>query len=301
MKKIIAFLIVLIVLIWFGINPDKSFDELAPIYAQSPSKFMDVSGQNVHYRDEGEGFPIVLIHGTGASLHTWDEWTKKLTETHRVIRFDLPAYGLTGMDSEKRYSLDDYRVFLDTFLNHLGVEKFHLAGNSLGGAVSWLYASHYPKKVDKLILIDPSGFPGRSTPGVIQLAKTPLLNQFVRYVTPRFFIEKNLKEVYEDDRLITDELINRYWDLTRYSGNRQAFIDRAKLPTVDSSPRLQYIESPTLILWGDKDAWIPVENALKFDQAISQSTVVILPDAGHVPMEEFPLESVKIALDFLEN
>ncbi len=298
--KIIFFLFVgLILLGKFLISPDKTFEELAPKYAAAPSQFMEINGMKVHYRDEGEGTPIVLIHGTGASLHTWEDWTKDLTQDYRVIRLDLPAYGLTGKDPQKRYSSKDYVDLLHAFLGELKVDKFHLAGNSLGGLISWLYASYHPEKVKQLILLDPSGFPFKNTPLVIKMAKTPLLNNFIRYVTPRSFIEKNIKEVYYDESLIKDETIDRYHDLTQYVGNRQAFIDRAYVEREDYTERLSSIQAPTLILWGENDAWIPVSDAAKFKAAIPKAEVVIMPKTGHVPMEERPRASLAICRAFL--
>ena len=285
----------------FSVSPDKSFEEIALKYATSPSSFIEVKGIKIHYRDQGQGYPIVLIHGTGASLHTWDAWTEELIKNYRVIRLDLPAYGLTGKDPQKRYSSIDYVNLLDAFLDKLGIENFHLGGNSLGGLVSWLYASYHDQKVNKLLLLNPSGFPFDSTPMVIKLAKTPILNFFIRYVTPKSFVKKNLKEVYYNDDLITNETIDRYYDLTLFEGNREAFIDRSFIERENYTDRLSLIQSPALVIWGENDEWIPVEDSEKFKDHLNNIKVVIMPKTGHIPMEERPKESVAIALDFLSN
>ena len=298
-KGLVYLLVVIILIGKYIVSPDKTFEELAPKYAAVPSQFMVLNGMKIHYRDEGVGPPIVLIHGTGASLHTWNDWTKELIEDYRVIRLDLPAYGLTGQDPQKRYSSKDYVEILDAFLAELKVDQFHLAGNSLGGLISWLYASYHPEKVNKLILLDPSGFPFKKTPMVIKMAKTPVLNNFLRYVTPRSFIEKNIKEVYYDHSLIKASTIDRYYDLTLFEGNRDAFIDRAYVEREDFRDRLSLIKSPTLILWGENDAWIPVSDASKFKAAIENAQVAIMPKTGHVPMEERPKESLAIVSAFL--
>jgi len=301
-KKFLFFFTLGILLLGvFSVSPDKSFEELAPKYAASPSKFIEVKGLKIHYRDQGKGYPIVLIHGTGASLHTWDEWTEELIKNYRVIRLDLPAYGLTGQDPEKRYSSLDYVNLLDTFLDQLGVKKFHLGGNSLGGLVSWLYASYHDQKVNKLLLLNPSGFPFDSTPMVIKLAKIPILNLFIRYITPKSFVKKNLKEVYYNDDLITNKTIDRYYDLTLFEGNRDAFIDRSLIEREDYTDRLSLIQSPALVLWGENDEWIPVEDSEKFKAHLNNIKVVIMSKTGHIPMEERPKESVAIALNFLSN
>ena len=301
-KKFLFFFTLGILLLGvFSVSPDKSFEELAPKYAASPSKFIEVKGLKIHYRDQGKGYPIVLIHGTGASLHTWDEWTEELIKNYRVIRLDLPAYGLTGQDPEKRYSSLDYVNLLDAFLDQLGVKEFHLGGNSLGGLVSWLYASYHDQKVNKLLLLNPSGFPFDSTPMVIKLAKIPILNLFIRYITPKSFVKKNLKEVYYNDDLITNKTIDRYYDLTLFEGNRDAFIDRSLIEREDYTDRLSLIQSPALVIWGENDEWIPVEDSEKFKAHLNNIKVVIMPKTGHIPMEERPKESVAIALNFLSN
>lgn len=299
LRVIIYFLVAVLLTGKYIISPDKSLAELAPKYAATPSKFMSLNGMNIHYRDQGEGAVIVLIHGTGASLHTWEDWTQDLIRDYRVIRLDLPAYGLTGQDPQKRYSAKDYVDLLDAFLAELNVDKFNLAGNSLGGLVSWLYASYHPDKIEKLVLLNPSGFPFKETPMVIKLAKTPIINNFIRYVTPRSFIEKNIREVYYDETLIKEATIDRYHDLTQYSGNREAFIDRAYIEREDYTKRLGLVKSTTLILWGENDEWIPVSDALKFESALPNASVIIMPKTGHVPMEEKPKESVSIVKDFL--
>jgi len=301
-KKFLFFFTLGILLLGvFSVSPDKSFEELAPKYAASPSKFIEVKGLKIHYRDQGKGYPIVLIHGTGASLHTWDEWTEELIKNYRVIRLDLPAYGLTGQDPEKRYSSLDYVNLLDAFLDQLGVKEFHLGGNSLGGLVSWLYASYHDQKVNKLLLLNPSGFPFDSTPMVIKLAKIPILNLFIRYITPKSFVKKNLKEVYYNDDLITNKTIDRYYDLTLFEGNRDAFIDRSLIEREDYTDRLSLIQSPALVIWGENDEWIPVEDSEKFKAHLNNIKVVIMSKTGHIPMEERPKESVAIALNFLSN
>lgn len=298
-KGLVCLLVGIILIGKYIVTPDKTLEELAPKYAAAPSQFMTLNGMKIHYRDEGAGTPIVLIHGTGASLHTWNDWTKDLVKDYRVIRLDLPAFGLTGQDPQKRYSSKDYVDLLDAFLIELKVDQFHLAGNSLGGLISWLYASYHPGKVDKLILLDPSGFPFKNTPMVIKMAKTPVLNNFIRYVTPRSFIEKNIQEVYYDPTLIKASTLDRYYDLTLYEGNRDAFIDRTFIEREDYRDRLSLIKAPTLIIWGENDAWIPVSDAPKFKAAIENAQVVIMPETGHVPMEEKPKESLAIVADFL--
>ena len=301
---IYLFIILLTSVIGNSFYSDISVEDLKNEFTNEHSQFIEIDEVNVHYRDEGEGFPIVLIHGTAASLHTWDAWTDVLIKTNRVIRMDLPAFGITGPNKNADYSIEAYTTFLHSFLEKLKLEKFHLAGNSLGGNIAWNYTADYPSKVEKLILVDASGLPtNKSQPAIFKMAKTPILNSLFLYITPRFLIKKNIEEVYEDDSKITDELINRYHKMALRVGNRKAFIDRAKtdfkLDTQVNLEKLKSIQTPTLLIWGAKDLWIPLANGIRMNEILVNSKLEVLENSGHVPMEENPIESLKLMNDFL--
>ena len=301
---IYLFIILLTSVIGNSFYSDISVEDLKNEFTNEHSQFIEIDEVNVHYRDEGEGFPIVLIHGTAASLHTWDAWTDELKKTNRVIRMDLPAFGITGPNKNADYSIEAYTTFLHSFLEKLKLEKFHLAGNSLGGHIAWNYTADYPSKVEKLILVDASGLPtNKSQPAIFKMAKTPILNSLFLYITPRFLIKKNIEEVYEDDSKITDELINRYHKMALRVGNRKAFIDRAKtdfkLDTQVNLEKLKSIQTPTLLIWGAKDLWIPLANGIRMNEILVNSKLEVLENSGHVPMEENPRESLKLLNEFL--
>ncbi|MDB0038459.1 alpha/beta hydrolase [Polaribacter sp.] len=275
-------------------------------YANEFSKFVEIDGMQVHYRVEGKGIPIVLIHGTGASLHTWDDWTLKLKENYQVIRMDLPAFGLTGPNKSGDYSIKQYTQFLEEFVVKMKLDSMFLAGNSLGGNIAWNYASKNPEKVQKLILVDASGLPtNKPQPWIFKMAKTPVLSKLFLYITPRNIIEDNLKQVYEDDTKISDALITRFHDMALREGNRKAFVDRAKIDfkisEASKEDQLQNIQTPTLLIWGAKDTWIPLDNGKRMDALLPNSKLVVLQNSGHVPMEENPKESFKVLNDFLHQ
>ena len=301
---IYSLIIFLIFIIGNGIYADISVKDLKNEYANEYSQFIEIDEMDVHYRDEGEGFPIVLIHGTAASLHTWDSWTDELKKTNRVIRMDLPAFGITGPNKNADYSLQAYKDFLNSFIEKLKLKKFHLAGNSLGGNIAWNYVADYPHKVEKLILVDASGLPtNKQPPSIFKMAKNPLLKTLFLYVTPKMLIKKNIEEVYADDSKITEELVNRYHKMALRVGNRKAFIDRAKTDFGSDSlvniNKLKTIMTPTLLIWGAQDLWIPIDNGIRMDRILVNSTLKVLENSGHVPMEENPKESLKLTRDFL--
>lgn len=179
---------------------DIPLEELHAKYTTQESKFIAINGMNVHYKDEGEGPVIVLIHGTAASLHTWDAWAAVLQKTHRVIRMDIPAFGLTGPHPTGDYSIDSYVSFLAAFFEALSLKKVLLIGNSLGGNIAWQFTAKYPAQVDRLVLVDASGLPtGKAQPWIFSMARTPVINRLFLRITPKAIVKQNLTQVYEDD------------------------------------------------------------------------------------------------------
>lgn len=308
-KKRHIFLI-LIVLLFLGLHAgyyaDIPVEDLKTIYANNESQFIEIDGMDVHYRDEGAGDIIVLIHGTASSLHTWDKWVEELKGSYRVIRLDMPAFGLTGANANGDYTIKSYTSFLNTFLKELSVESFYLAGNSLGGNIAWNYAVDYPEQIKKLVLINSSGLPtNKAQPWIFKMAKTPIVSSLFLSITPRFVVKKNLEQVYHDDSKVTEALVTRFHDMSLRTGNRQAFIDRArtdfKLGNSVNYARLKNVKSETLIIWGEDDEWISLNNGKQMDSLIPNSNLSIIKNSGHVPMEENPSQSATIMTNFLKS
>lgn len=286
--------------------PDRSVAELQQRWAPSPSQFLEVAGMKVHVRDEGprdDPHPLVLIHGTAASLHTWEGWAGALKSQRRVIRFDLPGFGLTGPSPEGDYSIESYVRFTLALLDKLGVQRFVLAGNSLGGQVAWETALAQPKRVEKLVLVDAAGYPMQSTsvPIGFRIARIPVLNRLMQYTLARSFIESSVRNVYGDPARVTPELVDRYFELTLREGNRAALVQRFRQagPTDASAKRIAELKLPVLVLWGGRDRLIPPDNAARFRHDIAGSELVTFDDLGHVPHEEDPTRTVNAARKFL--
>ncbi|MDE0966755.1 MAG: alpha/beta hydrolase [Flavobacteriaceae bacterium] len=307
LKILFSFIIILTIgafILFF--HRDISLDKLKLKYANIQSSFISVKNIDIHYRDEGnqtDSIPIILIHGTGASLHTFDDWTNKLKYSKRVIRLDLPAYGLTGPFVDRDYSILNYTSFLKEFLETLDIKQCIIAGNSLGGEIAWNFALEKPDIVKKLILINSGGFPSssKSVPIAFRLAQTPVINKVVRFITPFFIVRSSVENVFFDKSKVTDSLVERYFDLCLREGNRQAFIDRLGIGKRNNYINISNIKQPTLILWGADDLLIPVENAYKFQNSLPNNKLVILENSGHVPMEENPFESIKHVIEFLNT
>ena len=284
--------------------PDRSLESLVPRWAPPPSDFVEVDGQIVHYRDQGpsgDPLPLVLIHGTGASLHTWEGWAAGLTPTRRVISFDLPGFGLTGPNAEGDYSDARYVSFVRNLLARLGVGRAVVAGNSLGGEIAWQLALADPGRVAGLVLVDAAGFDfvPESMPLGFRIARIPVLREPMRWLLPRRAIEDSVLDVYGDPSHVTAALVDRYYELTLREGNRVALMQRMDQLAPGPVARLAEIKVPTLILWGGKDRLIPPRWGEAFNQAIPGSRLVVFPKLGHVPQEEDPAATLAALRDWL--
>lgn len=282
------------------IRPDIPFERLRAKYATPPSKFLDIGGLQVHYRDEGRGFPLVLLHGAASSLFTWDAWAADLSKDYRVIRYDLPGFGLTGPNATRDYSMAWHVRFLEAFLDKLNVPACYLAGNSFGGRIAWQFAYAHPERVKKLILVDASGYPVPERKILaMRLAKMPVIGLILEYTTPRFFVAMTVRQTYGDPSRVTDAVVDRYYDLIRRAGNREAFGILNRTSMQDSSARIQKLGVPTLILWGSEDRGIPVSCAERFHRDIRNSQLIVYRSVGHIPMEEIPAETIRDTRAFL--
>lgn len=292
----------LVVISW---APDRSVAELSPRWATAPSVFLDVQGMQVHLRDEGprdDASPIVLLHGTSASLHTWEGWAASLKGQHRVISMDLPGFGLTGPMVDGDYRMERYVHFLVALLDTLGVQKVVLAGNSFGGRLAWEMAVAHPDRVGQLILVDAAGYPtpSVSVPIGFRIAQVPVLNTLMEVTLPRNMVESSVRNVYGHPEKVTAELVDRYYDLTLRVGNRAALVQRFRqAPSGEGASRIRDIRQPTLILWGGRDRLIPPENGRHFHKDIAGSRLVVFPELGHVPHEEDAAATVAAVRGFL--
>ncbi len=313
--------------------PDRPVETLVARWAQPPSEFLDLDGQLVHYRDEGPQTgatpgdtpgatsgatsgttpgttptlpPIVLLHGTSASLHTWDGWAQVLRTQRRVVRLDLPAFGLTGpftgAYAGQAYTGANYARFVLAALDKLGVQHFVVAGNSLGGEVAWRIAAAAPQRVAALVLVDAAGYPivDAAIPLGWQIARLPVLGQLTEYFLPRPLVVQGLVAVYGDPAKITEPLVDRYFELTLRAGNRAALVERARTWTpAEGVQKVEGVSAPTLILWGGKDRIIVPATAQRFAADIPGSRVQVFDDLGHVPQEEDPARTVAAVQAFL--
>ena len=286
-------------------------------YTSRSSQFLLMeNGSRIHYRDEGNrrGEPIVLIHGSSASLHTWEPWVEILGNNFRMVTLDLPGHGLTGAVPDEDYSTDAFIRTIDAVITKLGLAQFTLGGNSMGGGVTWRYTLEHPEKVDAMLLIDASGLPewqlderekqsaiDKETPIIFELLSKPWFRAISTKLDPYYFTKQGVLAAYNHSPVVTDELIMRYYKLSLREGTREATMKRFANFGSDAGRTfdLSAITQPTLILWGEEDALISVKVGQKFESSLTNSTLVTFPGVGHIPMEEIPGESAEAVKAFM--
>jgi pimeloyl-ACP methyl ester carboxylesterase len=326
MRRLLLALAVGPLLALAGCQTDLALVDLKERWAGPSSRFLPMDGIEVHWRDEGPGAPpspapapsvpagpraageppaILLLHGTASSLHTWDGWARVMSPSMRVVRLDLPGFGLTGPHPSGDYSGAATTDFLERFADAAGLKRFAIAGNSLGGYYAWRFALRHPERVSALILVDAVGYPiepGAGESVAMQLARMPVVSELMRFAPIRGIVDRSLRDVYADGSKVTPELVDRYEQLMLRPGNRAAMGDRAR---AERRPvgwqRLPELRVPTLIQWGASDAWVPVSHAERFRRDIPGSRLVVYPGLGHLPMEEDPERTARDALTFLRG
>lgn len=295
MKTILLVIGVIVILGLIGVaawawTPDRPRAELEAEYLRDPGDMIEVGGTRLHVRDDGprDAPVVILIHGLGSSLQTWEPWAQVLQDQFRVIRLDLPGAGLSPPDQTGDYTDARTMALLLALQDRLGVERASLVGNSIGGRIAWTYAATHPQRVDRIVLISPDGFasPGfeygkpPEVPGVLGLMQLAL---------PKSMLKSNIAVGYADPAALTEANLTRYHDLMRAPGGRKALIARMKQTVlVPPEPLLRRIAAPVLLLWGEKDAMIPFANAADYQRVLPDSRLVALPTLGHLPMEEDP-------------
>ncbi|MFZ2630024.1 MAG: alpha/beta hydrolase [Desulfosalsimonadaceae bacterium] len=240
---------------------------------------------------------IVLIHGFAANKENWVRFSRYLTGAFHVVAMDLPGHGESVKDLNLNYDLDDQVGYVHEVLTALHIDTFHLAGNSMGGAISCLYAAAYPRQVQSLFLIDPSGIYQHKSELMQCLEKgdNPLIvtspkdfNRLMDFALERKpFIPWPVTGVMAE-KAVANRPVNEDIFSQLRGPHKYVFADELKKITV-----------PTLILWGTKDRIIHVDNASVFQQLIPHSRKMLMEDIGHAPMIEAPEQTAEIFMDFI--
>jgi pimeloyl-ACP methyl ester carboxylesterase len=300
LATVLALLLLATAWLWWS-NRDLPAAEIDRLYGGEDLQRVMVDGVNLAYRVQGEGPPLVLIHSHFYTMRQWQRWVDILADDFTVIRYDLTSHGLTGPDPSGDYSRARGSQLLNGLLDHLGLARVSLAGSSTGGGLAWYYASHYPQRVDKLILINAAGLPGATN----KYMETPLpdWSGYLLYLLPERLFRPFLQAAVADKSLITDEQVREFHLMYRRAGNRWAEFQRMRAwERGDISAELAAIRAPTLIMWGAENPQLPVAQAAQFAAKLVNSPRVaqrIYAGTGHVIPLEMPAQSAADARQFL--
>jgi len=249
-----GFLLLLSAAFWYISQPDIPRAILEAKYAGAPSQFLTLpDGTRAHVRDRGprDALALILIHGSNASLYTWEPWAKQLSDGFRIITVDLPGHGLTGAVPNRDYTQEGMVTFIDEVAGILGLHRFAIGGNSMGGRASVLFTIKHPERVTHLVLVDSGGLPTKQVEAMAlayRLMGIPIANRLLLHITPRSLVVDGLNSAIIHKDIITDEMIDRYWDFIRMDGTRDATITRAKIRDKRIRDDIANIKTPTLIL-----------------------------------------------------
>ena len=293
--------LILLLSLWLLWTPDLDLAQLQRTYQAAPSDRMNVLGVDLHVRDSGprDAPAVLLIHGFGSSLHTWEPWAQDLSQQLRVVRLDLPGSGLSSPDPTGDYTDSRSVALVLALLDQLAIPRTSVVGHSMGGRIAWTLAATHPERVNKLVLVAPDGF---ASPGFAygEAPDVPATLQLMRFSLPKWLLRMNLAPAYADASALTDERTTRYHQLMLAPGSRSAMIARMQQSVlVDPVPLLQSIRAPTLLVWGQQDAMIPFSNATDYTQALAHSQLLALDGVGHLPQEEAPEHTLPQVRNFL--
>ncbi len=259
-------------------------------------KSIQVDHYKIVYVEGGKGETVLLLHGFGGDKDNWTRFSKYLTKKYHVIAPDLPGFGESSKIWSDRYDIAVQVKRLHQYAEKIGLKKFHIAGNSMGGLIAGVYAATYPDEILSLGLLDPGGVIDREPSQIsLELAKgnNPLIVESVSdydklldflFVKPPFIpgpVKSYLAEVAVRSK----------------DFNKKVFIEAN--PGNQLETTIGEIRAKTLILWGDTDRVFPASGAPVLQKGIENSKVIVMKDCGHLPMIERPGETAKYYLEFI--
>lgn len=283
-----------------------TYEEIVAKYADPDSRFVVLEGNdgiNVHYKDRGSGPAVLLVHSSTGDLKDWDGWVEILEEDYRVVRFDLPAFGLTGPVPSGNYSIDRFLALVDSLMDHLGIDRFAIAGTSYGGLVAFRYAGTRTDRVTALVLQNSAGVEYGGRGGTTERVRDPS----AEFVPKRYTTEEmgaNLRYSVNDHGNITEELIRRKTDYWNVIGrDREGFIAMQMYERGNPQRVLARVRAPALVMWGGASRALSPETAQLFVDAMknAESTEKIIFEGGghflHISRPQATGRAVKEFLD----
>ncbi|MBS0393644.1 MAG: alpha/beta hydrolase [Proteobacteria bacterium] len=302
-------LVLLLAAAWLWLRgPDIPYAALEARYGGPGSEYVEVpGGLTLHYRADGDPSRpvVVLLHGFGDAFTSWDGWVPVLAAKWRVLSLDLPGHGLTRAPEGYRASAEGHVEAVERFATALGLTRFALAGNSMGGGVAWQYALAHPAQLSALVLVDAAGWPSpppKELPLAFRILQYRAGRWLLAHIDNRPLIEEGLRRDVVDPAVITPALVDRWAAFQRAPGHREILMSTALGSFATASEeRLRAIGVPTLVLHGESDPLIPVASGRRFATAIPGARLVTYPGVGHLPQIEIPARSAADVAAFLDG
>lgn len=273
------------------------------------TKYAEVDGVTIHYRDEGSGPVLLLLHAGNGNLVMWDPWVERMKDRFRLIRIDIPPYGLSGPDPTKVYGATRAAALIDGFVRQLGVERFSLVGMSSGSSVAMRYAANFPERVDGVIL---SSIPVWVPPDVYSASHLKVMHTIHRWIggtvtksyKHRAYWDYHLKYISGTPDQAPDWLIDSYWRMNNREGSErdvdQYVTTNAKDP-IDLPTEAAKVTVPVLILWAQGSPVLPPDQGKELAALFKNTTVKLLhfPKSGHYVFIGAADETAQAATEFL--
>lgn len=278
--------------------------------ADPDSLFIPVGELTVHYKEMGAGEPVfILLHGFGASVFSWREVMQPFSELGRVIAYDRPAFGLTSRPmpgewrGENPYSPEAQAAIVIGLMDALGIEQAYLVGNSAGGTVSVYTALTYPQRVSGLILVDAAIYTGGGSPAWARpLLGTPQMRHLGPLLARQIATSGDdfIRTAFHDPSLVTPQVLEGYRKpLRAHNWDRALWELTAASRPLGLADRLGELSLPVLVITGDDDRIVPTEESIRLGGDIPGASLVVIPNAGHLPHEEKPEAFMQAVRAFL--
>lgn len=265
----------------------------------APAQHVEVDAARIHYTRTSaapEALTLVLLHGFGASLESWHDLHPLLAAKFPVVRLDLLGHGFSDKPANGDYTPQGHARYVTGALAKLGLQRVVLVGHSMGGSVALLMqmeAQSKPKPFDiaGMVLISSAGYP-QKLPFFVETLRDPVKRFLSTLIPAEQRARFTLEQLFFDKSLVTPDRVQRYAYFTALPGYYAALTQTALHivpPDIEQhSARIKQVKLPTLILWGERDRTVPVENAARFHQDIAGSRLRVFPNTGHMPPEERP-------------
>ncbi len=260
-------------------------------------RWANLNGLKIRYLEAGRPSDrhILFIHGLGSSADRWLNIPDTLSENFHTIALDLPGFGKSDKPTIN-YTIENFRKTIVHFINSLKINKTSIVGHSLGGYIAAEVAIQNSNQVESLVLIDSSG---------MLKEPTPLLEEYLKVAMnpTKDKVRKVLEQMVADPKRVPTKLVESF--ISRINSPNAKYAFKSTLENSANTQigldRLKLIENiPTLILWGIQDKVIPIQHSKIFKEAIKNSQIEIIQDAGHAPFAEKPDQVSEILRNFLK-